>query len=195
MSVTSKTTQMPCAPGTVRNYSLPNQPERSSTPVVGRSDGPEPLLSSCVPLYSVVSKCKQRYGRHRLTIWSFTVFWSSSMVRIFCMIRQQPHQPRLIAQRAYKVNTDRGNVALSVGVICEPEKQAGLPDARVSNEEELKEVVISEKITSASPTQRDQCNSRLSSKAECETLKLKKVVARRNNTLSHVSCDLYHSAG
>jgi hypothetical protein len=47
------------------------------------------------------------------------------------------------AGKPYEVNTDGGDVALGVGVVCESEQQAGLADARVSDQEELEEVIVS----------------------------------------------------
>merc|ERR1719277_2024870 len=41
-----------------------------------------------------------------------------------------------------EVHADGTYVALSVGVVCETEEQAGLADTRVANEEQLEEVVI-----------------------------------------------------
>ena len=43
----------------------------------------------------------------------------------------------------HKVDSDGGDVAFRIGVVSEPEEQAGLSDARVSDEQELKEVVVS----------------------------------------------------
>lgn len=40
-----------------------------------------------------------------------------------------------------EVNTDGGDVALSVGVVSEAEEQAGLAHARITDEKELEEVV------------------------------------------------------
>ena len=44
---------------------------------------------------------------------------------------------------AYEVNTDGGDVALSVRIICKPQQQARLSDTRVSDEEQLEEIVVS----------------------------------------------------
>lgn len=41
----------------------------------------------------------------------------------------------------YEVDTDGRDVGLGVGVICEAQKQAGLADTRVADQEELEEVV------------------------------------------------------
>lgn len=46
--------------------------------------------------------------------------------------------------RTHEVDTDGGDVALGVGVIGEPEQQARLANTGVSDEEQLKEVVVSE---------------------------------------------------
>jgi hypothetical protein len=43
----------------------------------------------------------------------------------------------------YEVNPDCRDVALRVGVIGEPKQQTGLSDARVTDEEQLEEVVVS----------------------------------------------------
>lgn len=47
------------------------------------------------------------------------------------------------SRQPYEVNTDRGDVALRVGVIGESKKQAGLSYTGVSNEQELEQVVVS----------------------------------------------------
>ena len=44
---------------------------------------------------------------------------------------------------AYKVDPDGGNVAFCVGVIGKSKQQARLSDARVSDKEELEQVVVS----------------------------------------------------
>lgn len=44
----------------------------------------------------------------------------------------------------YEVYADGRDVALRVGVVCEPQEQAGLSDAGVTDEEEFEEVVVSE---------------------------------------------------
>jgi len=41
----------------------------------------------------------------------------------------------------FEVNTDRRDVGLGVGVVGKPEKQTGLSDTGISDEEELEEVV------------------------------------------------------
>ena len=43
----------------------------------------------------------------------------------------------------HKVDADGRDVALGVCVVCETEKQAGLSDTRVTDEEKLEEVVVS----------------------------------------------------
>lgn len=67
---------------------------------------------------------------------------SSSIVLIFCM--GVSAAARLPHGETYEVDTDGGDVALSVGIIGEPEQQARLADTRVSDEEELEEVVVSD---------------------------------------------------
>ena len=46
-----------------------------------------------------------------------------------------------LSSRTYEVDTDGGDVALGVSVVGEPQQQAGLPHARVSDQQELKQVV------------------------------------------------------
>jgi len=43
----------------------------------------------------------------------------------------------------YEINTNGGDVGLCVGIIGKSQKQARLSDTRVSNEEQLEEVVVS----------------------------------------------------
>lgn len=45
--------------------------------------------------------------------------------------------------RAYEVDTDCGNIGLSVSVVGESQEQAGLSNTGVSDEEQLEEVVVS----------------------------------------------------
>lgn len=45
--------------------------------------------------------------------------------------------------RAYKVNTDCGDVRLGVSVVGESQKQAGLSNTGVSDEEQFEEVIVS----------------------------------------------------
>jgi len=50
-------------------------------------------------------------------------------------------KPKNSSWRTYEVNTDRRDVGLGVGVVGKPEKQTGLSDTGISDEEELEEVV------------------------------------------------------
>lgn len=77
-----------------------------------------------------------------LTICSFTVLPSSSIVRIFCQSVSGVSLDGVIT-RAYEVNTDCGDVGLGVSVVGESQEQAGLSDTGVSDEEQLEEVVVS----------------------------------------------------
>jgi hypothetical protein len=43
----------------------------------------------------------------------------------------------------YEVDTDSGDVGLCVGVVGEPQEQARLADTRVTDEQQLEEVVVS----------------------------------------------------
>jgi hypothetical protein len=45
--------------------------------------------------------------------------------------------------RTHEVNSDGGNVAFGVCVVCEPQQQARLSDTRVTDKEEFEEVVVS----------------------------------------------------
>lgn len=49
----------------------------------------------------------------------------------------------VIALGTYKVHTDGGDVAFCVGVIGKAQQQAGLPNAGVSDEEQLEQVIVS----------------------------------------------------
>lgn len=42
----------------------------------------------------------------------------------------------------FEINTDSGNVRLRIGIVGKPQKKAGLSDTRVSDEEELEEVIV-----------------------------------------------------
>lgn len=43
----------------------------------------------------------------------------------------------------HEVDADRRDVALCVCIVCETEEQAGLSDTRITDEEQLEEVVVS----------------------------------------------------
>ena len=79
----------------------------------------------------------------RLTIWSLTVFESRSIVLIFYiqiiinLIESEKYQ-----NRAYKVDSDGGDVALRVRIVCESQQQTGLPHSRVADQQKFKEVVV-----------------------------------------------------
>jgi hypothetical protein len=67
------------------------------------------------------------------------------MVLIFCHVLVQPMAGRGAARGGctHKVDTDGGDVALCVCVVGESKQQARLSDTRVTDEEELEEVVVS----------------------------------------------------
>ena len=67
------------------------------------------------------------------------------MVLIFCHVLVQPVAGRGAARGGctHKVDTDGGDVALCVCVVGESKQQARLSDTRVTDEEELEEVVVS----------------------------------------------------
>jgi hypothetical protein len=44
--------------------------------------------------------------------------------------------------KTYEVYTDRGDVGLCVGIVGESQKEAGLADTGISDEQELEEVVV-----------------------------------------------------
>lgn len=69
------------------------------------------------------------------------------MVLIFCAVLVSRRLTRL-AGRTHKVNTDGGDVALCVCVVGESKQQARLSNARVSDEEQLEEVVVSGRLVS-----------------------------------------------
>ena len=47
-------------------------------------------------------------------------------------------------EHTHKVNTDGGDVALCVCIVGESKQQAGLSHTRITDEEELEEVIVSE---------------------------------------------------
>jgi len=49
----------------------------------------------------------------------------------------------LVAGSTYKVYADGRNVTLGVGIIGKPKQQARLSNTRITDEEELEEVVVS----------------------------------------------------
>lgn len=121
--------------------------------VVGGGDGSETLLAGSIPLWlsEVVSALSPwawvGWKGARLTICSFTVLPSSSIVLIFCFGHQQPHfgqvSTRQSGRSAYEVNTNCGDVGLGVGVVGETQEQAGLSNTGITDEEELEEVIVS----------------------------------------------------
>ena len=58
------------------------------------------------------------------------------------MLVRRRHQHQ-VPRQTHEVDTDGRNVALSVCVVGKTEQQAGLSDTRVTDEEELEEVVVS----------------------------------------------------
>jgi len=76
------------------------------TSVVGRSNGPEALLSGCVPNLKLHSLAVELDGAD------------------------------------FKVHADGGDVALGVGVIGKSEQQTRLSNTRISDKEELEEIVV-----------------------------------------------------
>jgi hypothetical protein len=81
-----------------------------------------------------------------LTICSLTVLPSSSMVRIFCKALIFLCRDTLASwgeRVAYEVDTNSRDIRLSVGIVGEPQQQTGLSYTGVSDEEELKEIVVS----------------------------------------------------
>lgn len=85
----------------------------------------------------------ERIGdKGQLTICSFTVFPSSSIVRIFCHPSSVGGRWAVWNGSTYEIDTNGGDVGLSVGVIGESQKQARLSNTGVTDEEELEEVVV-----------------------------------------------------
>jgi hypothetical protein len=56
---------------------------------------------------------------------------------------QQLQPDRFFGAGTYEVDTDGGDVGLCVGVVGEPQEQARLADTRVTDEQQLEEVVVS----------------------------------------------------
>lgn len=52
----------------------------------------------------------------------------------------------------HEINTDGGDVGLSVGIVSESEEETRLSNTRVPDKEELEEVVVSRKAVSAHTT-------------------------------------------
>jgi hypothetical protein len=94
-----------------------------------------------------------RKGGGGLTIWSFTVLPSSSMVRIFCSGCQHMCGPAAGkgGGGTHKVDADCGDVRLGVRVVGETEQQARLADTGVADEEELEEVVVPAHVSTSAP--------------------------------------------
>lgn len=90
------------------------------------------------------------------TICSFTVLPSSSIVRIFWGLLDYRRPGLQVRGTTHKVDTDGRDVALGVCVVGETEEQARLSDTRVTDEEELEEVVVSVEAS----RQREPCMAR-----------------------------------
>lgn len=112
--------------------------------VVRGCDGAEALLTGCVPLFRRQLQLVALWSAMIRTICSLTVLPSSSIVLIFCgeLAWRRPGAQHA-GGRTYKVDADGGDVALCVCVVGEPEQQARLSNTRVTDEEELEEVVVS----------------------------------------------------
>lgn len=68
---------------------------------------------------------------------------SSSIVLIFCPNKLAGGRDRVDTVSTYEVDTDGGDVRFCVGVVGEPQQQAGFSDTRVADKQELEEVVVS----------------------------------------------------
>ncbi|KAI7506321.1 small GTP-binding protein [Hortaea werneckii] len=101
------------------------------TAVVGRGDRPESFLAGSVPLCSPISA-------YVICISVFTVSYN---LQLYCLAIE-------LDRPDFEVHTNGRNVALGIGVVGEPQQQAGLSDARVTDEEELEEVVVSARFRS-----------------------------------------------
>ena len=114
-----------------------------SAAVVGGCYRAEAFLAGRVPLQPLLAPLGNVSGIDLgRTICSFTVLPSSSIVRIFCPnVSLLCYHTKLWS--TYEVDADSGDVALSVRIVCEPQEQARLSHTRVTDEEELEEVIVS----------------------------------------------------
>ena len=61
----------------------------------------------------------------------------------FSTLRSAVIPNRFPTGQTYEINTDGRDIALSVGIICESQQQAGLSYTGISDKEELEEVIVS----------------------------------------------------
>ena len=97
--------------------------------VVAASNGPEPLLSSCVPLQQApVSRCSWRRAPLRTTSWhTYYLQLDDLAIQLHSADFLQPRRSEILlscdnadssaASETHEVDADCGDVALSVGVI------------------------------------------------------------------------------
>jgi hypothetical protein len=113
------------------------------TAVVGRCDGAETLLASGIPLQLLLATAipSSSGSAYNLQLDGLAIeFNSADFLRHVSLSRADR---RRICGCTHEVDTDGRNVALCVCVVCETEKQAGLSDTGVSDQEQLEEVVVS----------------------------------------------------
>lgn len=91
----------------------------------------------------LVGERQQSAVNRQRTIWSLTVFPSSSIVRIFYSSLEYSSIPLSGQVPTYEVNTDSRNVAFRISIICKSEKQTRLSDTGVTDEEEFEQVIVS----------------------------------------------------
>ena len=123
------------------------------TSVVGGGDGAETLLPCGVPLCggeSLLAAVSWTLGRGRCWGWAWVGSQSAASpschrARSFGFSAEASVGWALDAAiiRAYKVDTDCGDIGLGVSVVSESQEQAGLSNTGVSDEEQLEEVVVS----------------------------------------------------
>jgi hypothetical protein len=121
--------------------------------VVGGGDGAEPFLAGRVPL-SQVSRCRffshmrSRPGRGVRSEASPScrrARWSGFSARV----SSRALTARPFSRVTYKVDADRGDVGLGVGIVGEPQQEARLADTGVTDEQQLEEVVVSVMLLAA----------------------------------------------
>lgn len=131
-----------------------NDADAVGTPVVRRGDGSETFLTCGIPLCGgecLSAAVSTGLGRGRHLGWARA--GSQSAASLSCRrARSSGFSAEKLAgrrldvamtTRAYKVNTDCGDVRLGVSVVGESQKQAGLSNTGVSDEEQFEEVIVS----------------------------------------------------
>lgn len=117
--------------------------------VVGRCDGAESFLASCVPLEDnsqpEPSQNNLSPGKaYDLKFHSLAIeLDGADFLRHLCQHHIAVNNPAEPISATYKINADSRDVAFRVGIIGKTEQEARLSNTGVSDEEKLEKIIVS----------------------------------------------------